>query len=334
MSENNKTTLNNWKRDIVLIGAIINLGLNTIIVNQNEDILDNQQKILKSQSDTLYSIGDTSTYIVDLIKNNQVIIEDVSSGCGDTNIKRLQAINKTADISNDILDVPNIDTSFKSYMDYKFITDKTSAQYILQQSAWTDDNGLRRFGDYYLVAMGTYYSNNIGDTFKITLDTGISFDVMIGDIKADEHTDDSHKYSPIYNNKGNLIYANVIEFIVDTQTLDNQVRKLGTISGYDKFKGNIVSIEKTNDKGEKPMIINVKFDTQMDVKDFCYTAGTLPRNISMKTTERDYDCKSILGMMSLNLSEPVEIIITSNEILDEKMIINKFTKWIVPRGVV
>ena len=77
------------------------------------------------------------------------------------------------------------------------------------------------------------------------------------------------------------------------------------------------------------MKINVKFDTQMEVKDFCYAAGTLPRNISMKTTERDYDCKSILGMISLNLSEPVEVTISSKDVIDEDMINTKFAKWMV-----
>ena len=53
-------------------------------------------------------------------------------------------------------------------------------------------------------------------------------------------------YSPVYDNNGNLISANVIEFIVDTNKLDRSVTKLGTVSAYDNFKGNIVKIERTD----------------------------------------------------------------------------------------
>ena len=131
-------------------------------------------------------------------------------------------------------------------MDYRKITDKSSAQYMLQMEAYTDDMGLRKYGDHYIVAMGTYYSDNVGDTFKITLDNDKSFNVIIGDIKANCHTDSQNMYSSVYDNNGNLISANVIEFIVDTNKLDRSVKKLGTVSAYDNFKGNIVKIERTD----------------------------------------------------------------------------------------
>ena len=53
-------------------------------------------------------------------------------------------------------------------------------------------------------------------------------------------------YSPVYDNKGNLISANVIEFIVDTKKLDRSVKRMGTVGAYDDFKGNIVKIERTD----------------------------------------------------------------------------------------
>lgn len=141
-------------------------------------------------------------------------------------------------------DIPSGDTWFKSYMDYHAITDTSSKQYELQQNAFTDNDGLRKYDDYYLVAMGTYYAEEVGITFRITLDTGIEFNVMTGDIKDDLCTDKLNMYSSVYNNSGDYISANVIEFIVDTDILDSSVKKLGTISGYDFFKGNITAIER------------------------------------------------------------------------------------------
>lgn len=139
-----------------------------------------------------------------------------------------------------IFSVPeDISTDFKSYMDYRCITNTNSSQYKLQKYAWTDENGLRRYDDYYLVALGSYYSSTVGDCFKITLDTGETFDVMVGDCKADCDTDSNHMYHPMRDGSGN-----VIEFIVDTKELPKEVRRMGTVSAIDIFEGNVESIEK------------------------------------------------------------------------------------------
>ena len=84
--------------------------------------------------------------------------------------------------------------------------------------------------------MGTYYSNSVGDCFRIILDTGIEIDVIIGDIKQDIHTDSQNMYVPIN--------GNVLEFIVDTGLLSPEVKKRGTVSYLEQFKGNIKEIKK------------------------------------------------------------------------------------------
>lgn len=135
--------------------------------------------------------------------------------------------------------LPQLDTSFKSYMDYRTITCVSSDQYALQRQAYTDELGLRKIDDYYCVALGTYYSSKCGDTFKICTDNGNEFLVIVADVKDDRHTDDSNMYVPLPN--GN---ANVIEFVVDTPAMSNRVALLGDISGYEQFSGNIVKIER------------------------------------------------------------------------------------------
>lgn len=170
-------------------------------------------------------------------------------------IMSVTALNFTAYASDSAIitqyyDIPTEDTSFKSYMDYRTITDTASAQYELQQIAVTDSNGLRKHGDYYLVAMGTYYTETVGSTFKITLESGNEFQVMAGDIKSNSDTDKTNMYSPVYDQSGYFISANVIEFIVDTDEIDPYIKKLGTISGYEDFKGNITKIERIENKEE------------------------------------------------------------------------------------
>lgn len=135
-----------------------------------------------------------------------------------------------------IFTVPDVDSDFKSYMDYRCITNTSSDQYKLQQKCYTDDNGLRVYDGYYAVALGTYYSSTIGDKFHITLDTGEEFDVIVGDVKADCDTDKTNRYVPVN--------GNIIEFIVDTKKLPKDVRWMGTISALDDFEGSVESIEK------------------------------------------------------------------------------------------
>lgn len=261
MIGNNKTTITISDICIltVIVGTLCNLGLNTIIEKQNEDILRNQTEIVQQMNNIHYSIGDTANYIVEQIKNSQAeklnrnlieeidILEEIIAP--ESSIDNTTSDNIVEDILTTKNKLPTGDTSFKTYMDYRTITDKTSAQYKLQQEAYTDDKGMRLYQDYYIVAMGTYYTNKVGDMFRITLENGIFFNVIVGDIKADSHTDNYNMYSPIYNADGELISANILEFIVDVNVISQQVKKLGTVSAYDEFKGNIVKIERIDEYG-------------------------------------------------------------------------------------
>lgn len=121
---------------------------------------------------------------------------------------------------------------FKSYMSYKAITDKTSAQWQLQQGAWTDENGFRRHGDRYMVAMGTYYADSVGKCFRVSFSSGQTIDVVVGDIKADKHTDLLNQYR--------TTDKSIIEFIVDVDRISEKSRTAGTMT---EFSGDIIRIE-------------------------------------------------------------------------------------------
>lgn len=133
--------------------------------------------------------------------------------------------------------VPRIDTDFKAYMDWRCITNTASQQYALQQKAVTDENGLRKVGEYYCVALGSYYGSEIGTCYKVTLDTGESFNAILADQKADCDTDRTHRYHPMKTG------GNVVEFVVDVQALPKSARRAGSISAIEGFEGNITSIE-------------------------------------------------------------------------------------------
>ena len=123
---------------------------------------------------------------------------------------------------------------FKTYMDYRKITDKTSKQWNLQQLATTNEKGFRVFNGRYLVAVGSYYSKDVGKEMRITLEDGKKINVMIGDIKQDIHTDTNNQYVPVN--------GNIVEFIVDTDKLDPLTKKLGDVSNSG-LEGSIIKIE-------------------------------------------------------------------------------------------
>lgn len=73
----------------------------------------------------------------------------------------------------------------------------------------------------------------------------------------------------------------------------------------------------------------IMLQTPQDVKNFCYSVSSLPRNVSVKVKHDTYvvDGKSILGMFSLNLSDPVTVVIESKDLLNSDEVDKIFYPW-------
>lgn len=130
--------------------------------------------------------------------------------------------------------VPSEISNFKSYMDYRMIT--RGAQLELQKQAYTDANGCRKVGNYFCIALGSYYGSEIGAKYRIHLSDGTSFLGILADQKADKDTNATNQYT-IYN-------RDIIEFIVDTNRLPSAVQLSGSLSSLEKFEGKVVGIDK------------------------------------------------------------------------------------------
>ena len=141
--------------------------------------------------------------------------------------------------------VPDINSSFKTWMDYRTITCRESAQYkFIDTWGWCDDEGFMRANgerdlgipeDYYMIALGSYYGTEIGTKYRITTDTGNVFYGVLCDQKYDGDTDATNRYS--YND-------DVVEFIVDTSCLNPSVRIMGSANVYMPLNGSIAKIER------------------------------------------------------------------------------------------
>lgn len=116
------------------------------------------------------------------------------------------------------------DNSFKSYMDYRTITDTTSKQYELQKQADTDKYGMRMIDDKYCVAVGSYYTTSVGQVIDIIMQNGSIIHCIVADLKQDIHTDATNRQNP---------NGSIVEFLVDTDVLHRRIQRVGDISYID-----------------------------------------------------------------------------------------------------
>ena len=138
-----------------------------------------------------------------------------------------------------VLDVPNwdiyCDSNRKLYMAYTAVTDTASDQYnLLYSQAYTTPEGLRAVGGRYCIALGSYYTTTVGQKVDLILADGGVIHCILGDCKADCHTNDTHQY--------NWGTGNVAEFIVDSSVFDWQCDGSGTVNWVDGLDGEITSI--------------------------------------------------------------------------------------------
>ena len=137
---------------------------------------------------------------------------------------------------------------------YKSAFHPKSDQYALQKDCTTDSHtGIRIYISggvtYYCAAMATAYGTEIGLTYKITLQCGTQFNVIVADFKhpianasPTDYGDDDINYDGNY-------CINILEFVVDMQRVPAIVKSAGTMSALPEFgglygdSGNIVKIE-------------------------------------------------------------------------------------------
>ncbi|MHC1735224.1 MAG: hypothetical protein AB9921_06080 [Erysipelotrichaceae bacterium] len=120
-------------------------------------------------------------------------------------------------------------STFKSWMDYRAITSRSSKQYQYQLEATTDKNyGFRMIDGNILVAMGPQYGP-VGSKYIIQFEDGKVINAMIGDIKHQGCTSSD---------------GSMIEFIVDSKVLPKSIKSSGDFNQL--FNGSIAMIKEVN----------------------------------------------------------------------------------------
>lgn len=125
--------------------------------------------------------------------------------------------------------IPCSDNTFKSWMDFRAITNTNSEQYKLQRIASTESFlGLRLLDGYFMIAISKSYGN-VGDIVEVFLE-GNSFLAIIGDIKNAGHSDGCSS-----DRDGSML-----EFIVDVKSLHTDIKRSGNFNSF--FEGKVLRI--------------------------------------------------------------------------------------------
>ena len=137
-----------------------------------------------------------------------------------------------------IIQVPEcyLERDFKSYEDYRAITSRTSPHYRLQHEyAYTNSDGIRMVNGRYCVALGSYFTTTIGQYVDIVLANGTIIPCILGDQKADAHTDQLHI--------AHVSDGSIVEFIVDKTVLPDLPRRMGNISySYNEWQSPVIQV--------------------------------------------------------------------------------------------
>ena len=149
-------------------------------------------------------------------------------------------------------DLSEYTTNMLCWMDYRKITDTTSMQYRIQEECYTNSlYGIRSYcGDrhniksiipiyhrsIYAVAMGSMFGRELGDIFEVTLMNGTYFYVFLAEFKDDGVTDPDYLGHPC-KNFDDEDCTNVIEFIVDENSIPKNVKDTGTFTALEEFGG-------------------------------------------------------------------------------------------------
>lgn len=181
------------------------------------------------------------------------------------------------------------DSEFKTFMDYREITDRTSEQYKLQTKCTTTDTGLRVYNGRYCIAIGTAFNASAGDYCKVKLSSGEVLDCVVADIKRNRDTDWTNMQVP-FN-------GNVVEFVVDKSALSYAVKNKGSVHILDGLSGDVTSISILDSEDAAALDWEPVGENQMDSNRYTVT-DKYPVTVGEDTTYiveymSNSDCNSL-----------------------------------------
>ena len=114
---------------------------------------------------------------------------------GDDGINYYFRLEDLSDNKNESIDFDIAPYTGAKTMESYTAFGKNTPQNNLQDYATTDEKGFRRINGRYLVALGSRFTQNVGQYFDLVLSNGIVIPCMLSDQKADIDTDETNTYT-------------------------------------------------------------------------------------------------------------------------------------------
>lgn len=135
------------------------------------------------------------------------------------------------------------DPDVQTFMAYTAVTAKSSDQYKLLNSKGAKDVGIYRMvNDRYAIALGSFYGTKIGTKYTLEFKqkdgSTKTIQAILGDQKADQHTDSKHQY--------HAQDKSIVEFVTAAGTASNASQINKTQNQINEDFGEIVSIKKND----------------------------------------------------------------------------------------
>lgn len=124
---------------------------------------------------------------------------------------------------------------FKSYMSWKALSPKSKQGQFSAQATPDPETAIMMYNGRYLVALGFAYADEVGQEIDIVMESGQVIPAVVGDFKAEEHTDE--------HNSTQRWDGSVVEFIVSDNEAAKKVTN-GTGSYNDIFPGLVKEFRK------------------------------------------------------------------------------------------
>lgn len=124
---------------------------------------------------------------------------------------------------------------FKSYMSWKALSPESKQGQFSAQATPDPETAIMMYNGRYLVALGFAYADEVGQEIDIIMESGQVIPAVVGDFKAEEHTDE--------HNSTQRWDGSVVEFIVSDNEAAKKVTN-GTGSYNDIFPGLVKEFRK------------------------------------------------------------------------------------------
>ena len=169
--------IKNYKINFVGIGFVIILIFSIILTGLSQNKI---QKLNRTVCEKDRVITDKEIEIENLMCD----IENWEAACKIKDDKIIELEGKLEEYERqkqiNSMSIPNIGDK-KTYMSYRMIKKNSNqGRIVYSDEAWTDQDGLRLWQEYYCVALGSYYGA-VGDKFWVETDKGNGFKVVKGE---------------------------------------------------------------------------------------------------------------------------------------------------------